>query len=193
MSRVYDGDELPDELRDTAAKLLGIVREIDLDADGLPCNPSQEFEIWSATGWAHRLTAVLRSPMGTPAGEVRAVADGFGGLVIATKGHRSPAIGQRWLRLRDRASVAFGELFGPPEVAVPDAVPADAIASLRDSANPDGPPGVWTDADGRAWIELDPGDEEWSDEQVAALPHCVGCREPVVPGVEHSGCHRTVA
>jgi hypothetical protein len=78
-------------------------------------------------------------------------------------------------------------------VPVPDGVPAGFIESLRDGANPDGSPGVWADADGRLWTGLPPGDEEWSDEQLAALPPCAGCGEPMVPGVEHSGCRRRVS
>src|SRR4051794_13154245 len=107
----YHDDELPDNLRDTAAKLLRVVREIDLDADGLPCNSSQEFAIWSATSWAHHLVALLRSPMATPAGEIRCIADEFDTLVIFTKGGHGNAAGQRWLVLKARAAAAYDELF----------------------------------------------------------------------------------
>jgi hypothetical protein len=51
--------------------------------------------------------------------------------------------------------------FLPPTQAgeVPDALTPAMIESLRDGPNPDGPPGVRTDEDGRPWIEPDPGDE----------------------------------
>jgi hypothetical protein len=147
MSKFY-GAELPDDMRDVAAKLLPLLRDIGLDADGFPCNPSQEFEIWSATGQANRLTAVMRSPSGTAPDDIRWIADEFTTLVIATKGGRRTAvIGRRWLALRERATAAYWATFGPADVPVPDTVPADMIGSLRDSTNPDGLPAPALDPD----------------------------------------------
>lgn len=74
--------------------------------------------------------------------------------------------------------------------SVPDEPTGGLIESLRDGPNPDGQPGVSYDVYGRPWIEPDPADEVWSDEQVAAMPHCVGCHEPMVSGADHSGCRQ---
>lgn len=56
-----------------------------------------------------------------------------------------------------------------PPVPVPDGVPAGFIESLRDGANPDSSPGVWTDVEGRLWTKPDSDDEVSEGEDIPTV------------------------
>jgi hypothetical protein len=95
---------LPDELLDAARQFIGAATSITLDADGLPCDPSQALEITITTRLAQRLLHVLR-PGDDDA--VYTLADAWVSLVATAQGRDRDA-GQRWVAARAAAPDLLG-------------------------------------------------------------------------------------
>ena len=139
--------ELDPELRDKVQRFVTAVSLVELDDDGVPCRPDQEYEWDYLTGKAHYLVSVLRSPADTALGTVRTLAREWTCVIAAfqtsgaTESNRR-IMGRRWLAAR--AQVA--DLLGPGPGAsndAPGAVTPNLLESFRgdvDGTHDDGPP-----------------------------------------------------
>jgi hypothetical protein len=112
-------DELSAELRDAANRFLAAASLIDLDAEGLPCNPDQTREIDIMSELAHRLTDALGPTDGPVERAVWVVAEEWNCL-LAVNQHsaRRPEMGRRWLAARANAAQLLG--CAPSEAGVSD-------------------------------------------------------------------------
>jgi hypothetical protein len=112
-------DELSTEMRDAANRFLTAASLIDLDAEGLPCNPDQTREIDITSELAHRLTDALRPTDGPVARAVWVVAEEWNCLLAANlHGARRPEMGRRWLAAQANAAQLLG--CAPTEASISD-------------------------------------------------------------------------
>ena len=95
---------IPDALLDIARQFITAGSLIELDDNGLPCNPSQALEVIVTTRLAQRLLHVLR-PGDDDA--VYTLADAWVSLV-ATQAGRDRQAGARWLSARASAPDLLG-------------------------------------------------------------------------------------
>jgi hypothetical protein len=154
-------DELSSGLRDVALRFLMAASRIDLDAEGLPCNPDQALEVDSTSRLARRLTDALRPTDGPAARAMWVMAEEWNCLLAAHEhGTRRLDVGRRWLAARANAADLLG--FAPGGPSVPD-----DLSQIQ--------------ARGPRFVE-------WAAGRVDGSPRCDSCGEPVIPGQPHPGC-----